>query len=628
MKIIQRIALGVSACVVLIASCALLSNDTSAVSPPLPFAGHGSIGEAYVLGAAPGSRLTVVNAEGTKVGGGVVDRLGSLIVRNLHPGRRVPLRGGLGTGHARHCGLLGALHAFDPRASFYSSQHLHAGLNYVRMRDGILFAATVRLPPGKTLADGPFPTVIEYSGYAVAAPHSLDERARGQGALQRPAAAGHLDRRRLGDRPASGIRDGERPDARDRVLGRARSTSSGYRPTTTATTSSRPSARSLGCCTTRSGWSGSRTRGSPSSWWRAPTRPTSRRSRLSARPTTSTRRATRAGSTTTGSRRAGSTNASRRQAGAGGGQPWAAAEIKTGDTTCLANQVLHPEAERLESLIDPDLGRTPVALRPALAGGLGDAHHVPVFLAGALEDEQVGPQWPALITALSRRQGRVRDDDERDAHRLARARDDHEVARVPRHLRGRARAERGAGPRRCSHRLLLRPPPDGAPSVGASGHPVHDTSPTFAAAKAAFAANDPRVRVLFDNGGGSLGPGALQAAYEAGFSQWPPRGPSTSYYLAANGTLSSTRRDTGRSGVLPARTRPCGRRRTSRPRRTPGRPSRLTTGRPCQRPTASRSRRRPSRRHDDRRSGEPRSRARVDGSGHGPAGDGHRGASR
>src|SRR4029450_9377277 len=31
----------------------------------------------------------------------------------------------------------------------------------------------VRRPRGKTLADGPFPTLIEYSGYQVAAPHDL-----------------------------------------------------------------------------------------------------------------------------------------------------------------------------------------------------------------------------------------------------------------------------------------------------------------------------------------------------------------------------------------------------------------------------------------------------------------------
>src|SRR4029450_13733651 len=31
----------------------------------------------------------------------------------------------------------------------------------------------VRLPAGKKLSDGPFPTLIEYSGYQVAAPHDL-----------------------------------------------------------------------------------------------------------------------------------------------------------------------------------------------------------------------------------------------------------------------------------------------------------------------------------------------------------------------------------------------------------------------------------------------------------------------
>jgi hypothetical protein len=60
-----------------------------------------------------------------------------------------------------------------------------------------------------------------------------------------------------------------------------------------------------------------------------------------------------------------------------------------------------------------------------------------------------------------------------------------------------------------------------------------------AAARAAFAAQDPRVRVLFDYGGGNLGPGALQPAYEAGFSSWPPAGTVTRYLLGPDGTLST-----------------------------------------------------------------------------------------
>ena len=59
-----------------------------------------------------------------------------------------------------------------PDATLYE-QKLDAGLNYVKMRDGVELAMTVRMPVGKTMSDGPFPTVIEYSGYQVAAPKDL-----------------------------------------------------------------------------------------------------------------------------------------------------------------------------------------------------------------------------------------------------------------------------------------------------------------------------------------------------------------------------------------------------------------------------------------------------------------------
>ena len=77
---------------------------------------------------------------------------------------------------------------------------------------------TVRLPSGKTAADGPFPTLIEYSGYQVAAPHDLLSTARQPGA--RPARARELDRRRLPDRAAARLRRRLRADARQRLLGR------------------------------------------------------------------------------------------------------------------------------------------------------------------------------------------------------------------------------------------------------------------------------------------------------------------------------------------------------------------------------------------------------------------------
>src|SRR5215218_2784998 len=131
---------------------------------------RGSVEQAYVLGARPGERLALLDARGRTVARGKADRLGSRIFRDLAPraGYRVRGRGG------RRTRAFAVLRGRDaPRAAFYRGRRLRAGLNYVRMRDGVELAMTVRLPAGKTLAEGPFPTVIEHSGYQTAAPHDL-----------------------------------------------------------------------------------------------------------------------------------------------------------------------------------------------------------------------------------------------------------------------------------------------------------------------------------------------------------------------------------------------------------------------------------------------------------------------
>ena len=130
------------------------------------------------------------------------------------------------------------------------------------------------------------------------------------------------------------------------------------------------------------------------------------------------------------------------QAAPQGGQPWAKAEIATGDKTCLANQVLHPEAQKLDSLVGPGLSRDPSLFDQRSPAVWATHITVPVFLVGALEDEQTGPQWPALITAL-------RHDKNVYATMLNGTHIDSlgpdtivALARVPRHLRGRAGARR------------------------------------------------------------------------------------------------------------------------------------------------------------------------------------------
>ena len=45
-------------------------------------------------------------------------------------------------------------------------------------------------------------------------------------------------------------------------------------------------------------------------------------------------------------------------------------------------------------------GPGPVAVRPPVDVRVGGPDHVPVFVSGAMQDEQTGPQWPALLSAF------------------------------------------------------------------------------------------------------------------------------------------------------------------------------------------------------------------------------------
>lgn len=154
---------------------------------------RGSVGDAYVKDAKPGSRLLLVNRKNRILRRGKADRFGSKIFYDVKPGRgytvRTPLkprkrkvrRKGKRKGkrwvikrRSRGTPRFKVLRPGDnPNPSFYKSKTLRQGLNYVTMRDGTELAMTVRLPAGKTLNSGPFPTIIEYSGYQTAAPHDL-----------------------------------------------------------------------------------------------------------------------------------------------------------------------------------------------------------------------------------------------------------------------------------------------------------------------------------------------------------------------------------------------------------------------------------------------------------------------
>lgn len=147
------------------------------------FEARGSIGEAYVVDAEPGDLLMLVTPDNKILRTGVADSYGSKIFYFVEPGPGYSVR-------VRKDGKVFGSKRFtirkkdaNPPQSYYDGIELKEGLNYVRMRDGVELAMTVRLPFGKTsLSQGPFPTYIEYSGYQVAAPKSLISSVVGGGA--------------------------------------------------------------------------------------------------------------------------------------------------------------------------------------------------------------------------------------------------------------------------------------------------------------------------------------------------------------------------------------------------------------------------------------------------------------
>ncbi len=133
-----------------------------------------SVGEIYIKDADAGQELMLVNSLGQIKREGKADSFGSKIFYFLKEGAKFRV---LSKKDGKVMGspvITVRKRANRPKQSFYANQELRPGLNYVKMRDGVELAVTVRLPKDglrtRELSEGPFPTFIEYSGYQVAAP--------------------------------------------------------------------------------------------------------------------------------------------------------------------------------------------------------------------------------------------------------------------------------------------------------------------------------------------------------------------------------------------------------------------------------------------------------------------------
>lgn len=130
------------------------------------FEAHGGLGQISVTEADPGDSVYLgrwfnnAGALGVEfVENAVVDDLGAAMFRLLTPGFYVAATGGTAVWVIR----VGDPDDSTPPQSFYDGQEINEGFTYIETRDGTTLSAYVVLPG--PIEDGPYPTVVEYSGY-------------------------------------------------------------------------------------------------------------------------------------------------------------------------------------------------------------------------------------------------------------------------------------------------------------------------------------------------------------------------------------------------------------------------------------------------------------------------------
>jgi len=139
------------------------------------FEAYGNVEGLTVTGLEPGTSVQLVDADGVVVQPAAGDEEGNVVFRRLEPGDGYRVASGEGDDLVA-TDEVEVLSVDDhPDQAFYDDQVLEEGLNYIETRDGVTLSAMVRFPenplPG-TPEGGPYPTIVEYSGYSPSDPNS------------------------------------------------------------------------------------------------------------------------------------------------------------------------------------------------------------------------------------------------------------------------------------------------------------------------------------------------------------------------------------------------------------------------------------------------------------------------
>ena len=523
-----------------------------------------------MTGATPGDAITLLQ-NGSPVTNaanpGTADALGTLIIRDLAPGAGYSWSDTTAGTTSDTFAVLAPDDNPATGSALYTGQAMHQGLNYLTMRDGIQLAATVRYPDGATCTTAaPCPTVIEYSGYGTAGPSDplaalhgqnggpsnlLPDSSTGIGTLvARAAGFATVSLQMRGTGCSGGAYDlfGYPSDydaydaieivahqdwvARHKVAmvgisysGLSQLPSAGTNPPDLAAIAPMSPTDDL----FSTGYPGGIYNDGFAAGW------------IGARIDDAKAAATFAGGQVA---QLASTPVSHT------GQPWTYYEIDaelaaTGTSTCLADQALHGQSQSLSTLVGPGMvtpgsgpGRAPALFDRRSMTQWAKRITVPVFLSGALQDEQTGPQWPALLSAFPSTTpvfanmingGHIDSTDPQILGRWVAFLDLELAQKVPVYPTG-------------LDGIILQKFASAASGTSAEAPLTQFTVPagtTPAKALKLFAKAYPRVTAFLDSGAGASGSGNPDAPAWVTSKVWPFKGKTTTWYFGPSATMTT-----------------------------------------------------------------------------------------
>jgi uncharacterized protein len=487
---------------------ALLPGSASAANS---LAVHGSVNQVYVTGAQPGTSLRLVDRKKRKVATKPVGSLGGVVFRRVPAGKGYRVRAADGSLSVK----VGVARDRPPKDTSIYNQTLPAGgYGYMTTRDGTSLSLDVRLPG--PASDGPYPTVVEYSGYGYANPAGAES---GISPILNLLGYAVVDVTMRGIGCSGGAFDYfEKLQSLD-----------GYDLVETA-------ARQPWVLNGKVGMAGV-SYGGISQLFVGATRPPhlAAITPLSVIDNTATTLYP-GGFLNTGFALQWAQDRvdDSKPASATEGQGWAYKRIQEGDQICKANQTLHTAAADLINKVHRNRVYRPKVANPLNPSTFVNQINVPTFLACQFEDEQTGGHCANLadrFTSSKRKWFTFTNGlhiDSLDPETFNRWFDFLELYVAQRRPQ--------LAPATAASAPVIYQSAMGIPGVTLPHDPIQD-QPTYGAALAAFEAQ-PQVKVMFDNGAGGT-PGTPYPGFQRDFSRFPiPGTRARSWFFGPNGTLT------------------------------------------------------------------------------------------